>query len=81
MSDVQITVDGRTIKAETGITVAAAMIGSRIAGFRTSVSGEVRGPLCGMGSCYECRVTIDGVRHERACMRVVAQGMEVDTRA
>ena len=26
-----------------------------------SVSGEPRAPLCGMGICYECRVTIDGV--------------------
>lgn len=81
MSDVQFTVDGRSIRAEAGVTVAAAMIGSRIAGFRTSVTGETRGPLCGMGSCYECRVTIDGVAHERACMRVVAQGMVVETRA
>jgi sarcosine oxidase subunit alpha len=81
MSDVKITVDGMSVSAESGVTVAAAMIGARIAGFRTSVTGETRGPVCGMGSCYECRVTIDGVAHERACMRVVRQGMVVETRA
>jgi len=37
--------------------------------------------VCGMGVCYECRVTIDGVAHQRACLRVVADGMRIDTAA
>ena len=44
-----------------------------------SVSGEPRAPLCGMGTCYECRVTIDGVAHRRACLVTVADGMHVTT--
>lgn len=80
MSDVQITVDGRSMRAEEGVTVAAALVGARIVALRTSVQGEPRGPLCGMGTCFECRVTIDGVQHQRACMRLVAAGMVVDTR-
>lgn len=36
--------------------------------FRTSVTGEARGPLCGMGICHECRVTLDGEAHQLACM-------------
>jgi len=47
--------------------------------FRTSVTGEPRAPLCGMGTCYECRVTIDGVAHRRACLVTVADGMHVTT--
>lgn len=38
------------------------------AGFRTSISGEPRAPLCGMGICHECRVSIDGDDHQLACM-------------
>ncbi len=35
--------------------------------FRTSVTGEPRAPLCGMGVCMECRATVDGVPHQRTC--------------
>ncbi|MBI5362009.1 MAG: NAD(P)/FAD-dependent oxidoreductase [Planctomycetes bacterium] len=34
-----------------------------------------------MGSCYECRITIDGVEHERACLRGVAGCSTVGTSA
>ena len=37
--------------------------------------------MCGMGTCYECRVTIDGVAHRRACLVTVADGMDVTTAA
>jgi sarcosine oxidase subunit alpha len=32
-----------------------------------------------MGICYECRVTIDGVAHQRACVILVEPAMRVDT--
>ena len=82
MSDarvVPIVADGRRLDARAGTTVAAALLGAGIDGFRTSVSGAPRGPLCGMGICHECRVTIDGVPHRRACLVVVAAGMGVGT--
>ena len=47
--------------------------------FRRSVRGEARAPLCGMGICFECRVTIDGVAHCRSCQSVCRAGMEVLT--
>jgi sarcosine oxidase subunit alpha len=34
-----------------------------------------------MGTCYECRVTIDGVAQRRACLVPVAEGMHVATAA
>ena len=76
---VSIVADGRTVSVPVGVTVAAALIDLGVASFRRSVSGEPRGPLCGMGTCYECRVTIDGVMHRRACLVPVAEGMRVDT--
>ncbi|MEO5509698.1 MAG: (2Fe-2S)-binding protein [Longimicrobiales bacterium] len=80
MSDVEIRVDGRSVRVETGATVAAALLGDETFAFRTSISGQPRGPLCGMGTCFECRVTINGMPHRRACMTVVATGMEIVTR-
>lgn len=46
---------------------------------RRSVSGMLRGPLCGMGVCQECRVTIDGRAHQLACQTLCASGMQVST--
>ena len=76
---VTIHADGRAVPVAAGVTVAAALVDLGVAGFRRSVGGEPRGPLCGMGTCYECRVTIDGVAHRRSCLVVVADGMRVDT--
>lgn len=79
MSVVQISVNGRTVSAESGSTVATALLNAGETAFRSTPTGDVRAPLCGMGICYECRVTIDGVAHQRACMTVVRTGMQVST--
>ena len=72
-------VDGRRERVTAGITVAAALFNLGYDGIRRSVSGESRGVVCGMGVCFECRVTINGLAHQRACITTVAQGMEVRT--
>nr|WP_008059756.1 MULTISPECIES: 2Fe-2S iron-sulfur cluster-binding protein [unclassified Pseudomonas]EJN27491.1 hypothetical protein PMI35_03352 [Pseudomonas sp. GM78]NYU07225.1 (2Fe-2S)-binding protein [Pseudomonas sp. SbOxS1] len=72
--------DGRTLKVAEGTTVAAALALAGDGCSRTSVSGERRAPLCGMGICQECRVTIDG-RRRLACQTLCQQGMQVQTRA
>jgi sarcosine oxidase subunit alpha len=74
-----IVIDGREASVVAGITVAAAVLGLGVPAFRRSVSGEARGPLCGMGTCHECRLTIDGVAHRRSCLVVVYDGMRIST--
>ncbi|MEP6691391.1 MAG: (2Fe-2S)-binding protein [Gemmatimonadaceae bacterium] len=74
-------VNGRTTRVRPGTTVAAALVSLDALAFRMSASGEPRGPLCGMGTCHECRVAIDGVPHRRACLVAVAEGMRVTTDA
>jgi predicted molibdopterin-dependent oxidoreductase YjgC len=78
---VTITVDGRAIAAERGTTLAAALMNANVRAFRVSVRGEPRGALCGMGVCFECRVTVDGVPHQRACLLACEDGMTIDTGA
>jgi sarcosine oxidase subunit alpha len=73
--------DGRSVRVPAGVSVAAALLDLGVTGFRRSVSGDLRGPLCGMGTCYECRVTIDGVAHRRACLVPVSEGLHVTTAA
>ncbi len=75
----QIEVDGRPVAAEESTTVAAALLNSGVAAFRSSITGEPRGPLCAMGICFECRVTIDGVPHRRSCLEPCRPGMKVTT--
>jgi sarcosine oxidase subunit alpha len=75
---VTLSVNGSRVSVVAGATVAVAVA---IAGqaCRTSVSGEPRGPLCGMGICYECRVSINGMPHCRSCQILCQSGMDVRT--
>ncbi|WP_027797007.1 (2Fe-2S)-binding protein [Paraburkholderia acidipaludis] len=79
---VTLTVDGKRVDVAAGSSVVAAIAiadGARRCVTRRSVGGALRGPLCGMGVCQECRVTIDGTPHQLACQTVCALGMEVVT--
>ncbi|MBE1161877.1 (2Fe-2S)-binding protein [Dyella acidiphila] len=80
MSAARLTIDinGHALEVAEGISVAAAIA---ILGlpFRRSVGGQWRAPLCGMGVCFECRVRIDGLAQQRACMTIVRAGMQVCT--
>jgi predicted molibdopterin-dependent oxidoreductase YjgC len=78
---VQLCIDGKSVSVQSGTLVAAAIAQSGVNNFRRSVGGEPRGPLCGMGVCMECRVTINGLAHCRSCYVVCEQGMEVRTDA
>jgi sarcosine oxidase subunit alpha len=76
---IQLKVNGKGIRVPAGTVVAAAIAHAGISGFRRSVSGTLRGPLCGMGVCMECRVTINGQPYCRSCVTVCEEGMEVRT--
>jgi predicted molibdopterin-dependent oxidoreductase YjgC len=76
---IEILANGRPLHVAPGMTVAAALLNAGIAGFRTSVAGEPRGPLCGMGICQECRVTINDRLQERSCLVLVEAGMRIET--
>jgi sarcosine oxidase subunit alpha len=76
---VKLSVNGVAVSVPEGAMVSAAVAMAGVNGYRRSVSGEPRGPLCGMGICFECRVTIDGRAHCRSCQVVCRPGMEVRT--
>ncbi|HJS23547.1 MAG TPA: (2Fe-2S)-binding protein [Pyrinomonadaceae bacterium] len=76
---VTVRVNGVSVTMPAGSMVSAAVLKTGVHGFRRSVSGEPRGPLCGMGICFECRVTIDGEQHCRSCQTVCREGMDVRT--
>ncbi len=76
---VTIRVNGHPTTVPRGTSVAAAIAAAGEQAFRKSVTGQLRGPVCGMGICGECCVTIDGAAHQRSCVIRCAEGMEVTT--
>lgn len=78
---VSLSVDGQPVIAFEGESVAAVLLAQGIRTFRhTAKTGQGRGLYCGMGICYDCLVTVDGVSNVRACMTPVEQGMAIETK-
>jgi len=72
-----IEINGREIDTRPGQTIAAALIAAGIFTFRYLADNDPRGLFCGMGVCFDCLVTVDGVPDQRACMTLVQPGMKV----
>lgn len=81
LEPIRVVIDGTPVEVARGTSVAAALLILGRTGFRRSASGESRGPVCGMGVCYECRARVNGVAHERTCLITCEEGMEVETDA
>lgn len=75
---IQLFIDGHPVTVPEGAAVSAALAACGDGCSRTSVSGQRRAPMCGMGICQECRVTIDGLRR-LACQTLCREAMEVRT--
>lgn len=78
---IRLKLNGEAVEVAPGTTVAAALMNHGLRGFRQSVTGQARGPVCGMGVCHECRVTIDGRPHQKSCQVLCREGIEVTTDA
>lgn len=80
MSGFDVVVDGATIPAQDGDTVAAVLVRSgRVSWRRTRNDDRPRGLFCGMGACQDCLVTVDDVPGVRACLAPAAPGMRITT--
>ncbi len=78
MTHITIIIDDTPVTCPVGISVMALLLQYHRP-TRQSVTGTPRAPVCGMGICYECRVTIDDVPHQLACQRIVTTGMRINT--
>jgi len=77
---VAFTIDGKPAEAQTGDSVAAAMLAAGLSHYRTTaVSGAPRAPYCMMGVCFDCLVTVDGVGNRQGCLVEVREGMRIET--
>ncbi|HDM09972.1 MAG: (2Fe-2S)-binding protein [Deltaproteobacteria bacterium] len=74
-----IEVNGKNIVAHAGQTIAEAMLANGLKVFRRTRNGSPRGPYCGMGICYECRMIVNGIPNVRTCMTPATPGCKVLT--
>lgn len=75
---VNITVDGTPVVARAGQTVAAVLLTQGRTSWRTTrTSARPRGIFCGMGTCHDCLVVVNGIPDVRACQRTINPGDEI----
>ncbi len=81
-SAITITINGHPVEAYPGETIAVALLASGQRIFRRSTRlNSPRGFFCGMGICFDCLVTVDGVPNIRSCMTEVRPGCVVEVQA
>ncbi|MEU4641477.1 (2Fe-2S)-binding protein [Micromonospora sp. NPDC023814] len=74
----QMTFRGAAVAAQPGQSVAAALLAAGITDWRTTrKGGRPRGLFCGIGVCFDCLITVDGVPDQRACLVTAAEGMRL----
>ncbi len=77
---VMLHVNGKPVEARKGQSVWSAMaVAGQQETRKAALSGEARSTYCAMGVCFECMVSIDGLPNQQACLRRVAEGMNVTT--
>jgi D-hydroxyproline dehydrogenase subunit gamma len=76
---IDLLVDGEVVRAYAGETIAGALTAAGRRVFRhTERTGAPRGVFCGIGICFDCLVTVQGMGRVRSCMVPVQPGMQVN---
>lgn len=74
-----VTVNGEQVRACAGESVLGLLFALGEKTISKSNHGRLAGAYCGMGICFACTVSIDGVENQRACQRIVREGMVIQT--
>ncbi|MEQ6889113.1 (2Fe-2S)-binding protein [Halomonas sp. CS7] len=79
VGEVTIWLENQPRRVPATLSAAAAVLwldGS--AGYRDHAAGGRRAPLCMMGVCHECLITVDGAPNRQGCLVPVAEGMRLE---
>ncbi|WP_116365973.1 (2Fe-2S)-binding protein [Parahaliea mediterranea] len=76
---VELIVDGGPVIAREGETLASVLLLQGCSAFYRTHNGQPRAPFCNMGTCFECRVQIEGRGWVLACQSPVEAHMQVHT--
>ncbi len=79
-AEVNFYFNGAKFVGREGQSVSAALINSGQRDLRrTRFGNEPRSIFCGIGICFDCVVTIDGIANQRACLVEIADEMKVES--
>lgn len=77
-----VTFDDRSLPMTPGQTIAAVLFAAGVRAWRTTrVDGRPRGIFCGIGACFDCLVTVNGVSSVRACITEARPGDVISSHA
>lgn len=80
MTDHTFDLDGGAVPYLPGQTVGAALVAGGRSSWRTTRrEARPRGIFCGIGVCFDCLVTVDGIPNQRACQVLATDDLEVRT--
>ena len=72
--------EGRDLTAPRGTTLAGALVCNGERAWRTTRAGaQRRGLFCGIGTCFDCLIDVNGEKAVRACLRALREGDEVQS--
>jgi D-hydroxyproline dehydrogenase subunit gamma len=72
---VSVTLDGRRLTGIAGQSIAGVLLASGAMAWRTTAKGRrPRGLFCGIGVCFDCLATVNGLRDVRLCQRPARDG-------
>ncbi|MEV1065115.1 2Fe-2S iron-sulfur cluster-binding protein [Streptomyces sp. NPDC050263] len=78
MTGIHIEVDGDRIAGLAGQSIAGLLLADGRVAWRRTRTGRPRGVFCGIGACFDCLVTVNGLRDVRACQRRAVDGDKVE---
>lgn len=77
-SPISLYINGQATACYPGETVATVLLAAGVGVFRRTAGGAARAPVCNMGVCFDCLVTIDGRPSVRSCMTRAVENMRID---
>lgn len=79
-NEISFIFNGEKFTGAQGQSVAAALIANGQRELRRTRFGEEpRSIFCGIGICFDCVVTINGVANQRACLIEISSDMKVES--
>jgi sarcosine oxidase subunit alpha len=77
-ASVTFSYNGQPVSGYVGEPIAMALWAAGIKALRQDMrSGEGRGMYCGIGHCFECRVTVGGIPNVQSCLEPVQADLVV----
>ena len=77
--EVTVSFNGRPITTSAGQSVGSVLVTNGITTWRdTRKQARPRGLFCGIGVCFDCLVSVDGIPNQRACLVEVCEGMKIE---